>query len=149
MTELFNRFDIDQVTETCNQRGKPYDIRFGEMRRLSNSNLALMAAEFARDHGGYEDFHTRMFTAYFTEGRDIGDMDVILTEAEAGGLDTAALRTALEEGRYAERVAQGSDRARAAGVTAIPTFVMDGVPPITGAINESLFRKALEAASRG
>lgn len=148
MTELFNRFDIEQVTQTCNQRGQPYGIRFGEMRRLSNSNLALQAAEFARDHGAEDDFHTRMFTAYFTHGKDIGDLELVLAEAKECGLDTAELRAALTEGRYAKRVAEGSARARFAGVTAIPTFVMEGVPPITGAVNETLFRRALEAATR-
>ena len=148
MTELFNRFDIDQVLETCNQRGRPYGIRFGELARLSNSNLALQAAEFARDNGVFDPFHTRLFTAYFTDGKDIGDRRVILVEADGCGLDVTELAAALEERRYAGRVAEGSVRARAAMVTAIPTFVIEGVPTITGAVNETVFRRALEAAAR-
>ena len=148
MTELFNRYDIDQVTRTCNQRGAPYGIRFGKLTRLSNSHLALEAAEFARDAGMYDDFHNRMFKAYFTDGRDIGDRDVILDEAARSGLDVQELKIALDENRYAGRVEDGSRAARAAGVTAIPTFLIEGQPPITGAVHEDIIRKALHAAAR-
>jgi predicted DsbA family dithiol-disulfide isomerase len=147
MTELFDRMDIDQVTMTCNQRGKPYGIRFKEITLLANSRLALEAAEFARNAGAFDAFHGRMFEAYFTEGRNIGDMSVILEEAARCGLDTYGLKLALEERVHAGTVAEGSMAARAAGVTAIPTFLVHGQPPITGAVHEDVIRKALQQAA--
>ncbi|WP_207262782.1 DsbA family oxidoreductase [Desulfovibrio sp. Huiquan2017] len=146
--ELFDRFDIDQVTMTCNQRGKPYGIRFTRMTTLSNSRLALEAAEFARDAGRFHEFHERMFRACFTEGRNIGDMEVILDVAVRSGLDPAGVGEALTDHRYAARIKDGSARARAAGVTAIPSFFIKGQPPITGAVDEAVLRRALETALR-
>ncbi|EGB15184.1 DSBA oxidoreductase [Pseudodesulfovibrio mercurii] len=146
--ELFDRFDIDQVTMTCNQRGKPYGIGFARMTLLANSRLALEAAEFARDAGRFHDFHGRMFRAGFTEGRNIGDLEVVLDVAVRSGLDAAGVKEALTDHRYAARLADGSARARAAGVTAIPTFVVAGRPPITGAVDEAVLRRAMEAALR-
>ncbi|MCJ2165564.1 DsbA family protein [Pseudodesulfovibrio sp. S3-i] len=147
MTELFDQIDIDQVTMSCNQRGKPYGIRFKEMTLLANSRLALEAAEFARDAGAFQAFHGRIFEAYFTDGRNIGDLSVILDEAVRCGLDTYALKTALDERVHAGTVAEGSMAARAAGVTAIPTFLIPGQPPITGAVHEEVIRKALQQAA--
>jgi predicted DsbA family dithiol-disulfide isomerase len=146
MDELFDRFDIDQVTMTCNRRGEPYGIRFTEMTLLSNSRLALEAAEFARDAGRYRAFHERMFRACFTEGRNIGDMNVILDVAGNSGLDATALTDALADRRYGQRVEDGSRRAREAGVTAIPTFIIEGQPAVTGAVNESILREKIQAA---
>ncbi|WP_316899264.1 DsbA family protein [Pseudodesulfovibrio indicus] len=149
LDELFDRFDIDQVTMTCNLRGKPYGIRFGEMTRLPNTRLALEGAEFARDKGRFHEFHGRMYRALFTEGRDIGDPAEILAVAEASGLDPAELAPALADHRFAARVAEGSEAAKRAGVTALPTFIIEGGKTITGAVDETLFRNALqEAANR-
>lgn len=145
--DLFDRFDIDQVTMTCNLRGKPYGLRFGELTRLASSRLALEGGEFARDHGSFEAYHERVFRAFFTEGRDIGDPAVLLEESAACGLDPKALAAALADHRYAARVAQGSEAARRAGVTAIPTFVIQGGKTLTGAVDEAVFRNALQEAA--
>jgi predicted DsbA family dithiol-disulfide isomerase len=87
-----------------------------------------------------------MFRAGFTEGRNIGDMAVVLDVAGRSGLDPAGLKEALADHRYAARVADGSRRAGEAGVTALPTFLVEGRPRITGAVDESVLRQALEAA---
>ena len=41
-----------------------------------------------------------MYRAYFLEEKDIGDIAVLAAEAQALGLDAAALTEALSEGRY-------------------------------------------------
>jgi predicted DsbA family dithiol-disulfide isomerase len=146
LDDLVDRFDLDNVIMTCNQRGEPYGIRFARAERLFNSRLALEAAEFARDAGRYHDFHGRMFRAGFSEGRNIGDMNVVLDVAARTGLDPTPLKAALADHRYAARVAAGSRQAKEAGVTALPTFIVGNQPRITGAVDESVLRKALETA---
>ena len=147
MTDLFNRFDIDDMTNVLRQRGRPYGIKFGDMHRLSNSRPALETGEFARDHGDYHRVHMALFKAYFTDGRDIGNRAVLTSVAVDCDLDPDELMTALDEGRYTERVRRGSEAAHRAGVTAVPTFVIKGRPAITGAVNEAVFREALQGAA--
>ncbi|QGY39670.1 hypothetical protein GM415_05910 [Pseudodesulfovibrio cashew] len=147
MTDLFPRFDIDQVTMTCRQRGEPYGLEFADMHTLSNTHLALEAAEFARDEGRYHDFHRAVFRAYFTEGRNIGDMTVLLDVARQCSLDADRLHRALAEARFAKRVTEGSEEAKARGVTAIPAFFFEGGPTITGAVSEDRFREVLRSLS--
>jgi predicted DsbA family dithiol-disulfide isomerase len=146
LDELVDRFDVDQVTMTCNQRGKPYGLSFARMELLPSSRLALEAAEFARDAGLFHDFHGRMFRACFSEAQNIGDMSVVLDVAGRTGLDLDGLREALADHRLAARVADGTRRAKEAGVTALPTLIVEGQPPLTGAVDESVLRKALETA---
>lgn len=147
LTELVSPFDIDNLTGELRRRGKPYNIEFASMTRLANSRLALEAAEFARDQGAHHRMHMGLFKAYFTEGQDIGNVDVLKSVAGEYGLNQDALAEALAKGHYTKRVAAGSADARNAGVTAIPTFVIEGQPAITGAVDEAIFRKALQQAA--
>jgi predicted DsbA family dithiol-disulfide isomerase len=147
MTELVSQFDIDHITEVLRQRGKPYGIKFGDMTLLSNSRRALETGEFARDHGSYHRVHMALFKAYFTDGKDIGDTDVLKSVVRECGLDPDALFAALEEERYSEQVREGSAAAGRAGVTAIPTFLIQDLPAITGAVNETVFREILQLAA--
>lgn len=98
------------------------------------SRKALEAAEFAREKGVYEKMHTALFRAFFEEGRDIGEIEVLLQVGESVGLDTDELRTALEEGRYMEKVIGDEKLARKLGVDSVPTMFVaqDGAPPQAG-----------------
>jgi len=145
--DIIDPFDMEQVIMTCNQRGAPYGIELNEITLLPNSRLALEATEFARDAGAFSAFHDRLFRAYLTNGENIGDRTVILDHAVQCGLDAHALNEALEDRRYTPRIEQGLSMAKAAGVTAIPTFLIQGQLPITGVVNEQLLRKALERAA--
>jgi len=64
----------------------------------------------------------------------------------ASGLDlvTSDLLTALDEGRYHDRVQEQYDRARQAGVTGVPTFVADGRLALVGAHPYENFHKLME-----
>ncbi len=131
--------------EVCQQRGKPYGLHFTELTLLSNTRLALEAAEYAREQGRYHELHRELFRAYFSDGANIGDAKVLLKAGEKCGLDRAELGDALTDGRYSPQVRQGSVMAKEFGVTAIPAFFVEGLSVITGAVSEDVFREALEA----
>ena len=84
LSERFKGRDLSRFYEQLKARGKEVGVVFNTHTLLSNSRLALMASEYARDAGAYEAFHENMFHAYFTEGLDIGSMDVIAAVAEIG-----------------------------------------------------------------
>ncbi|WP_419786022.1 DsbA family oxidoreductase [Pseudodesulfovibrio sp.] len=147
--EMVDPFDLEQVTATLRERGEPYGLTFCDMERLSNSRLALEAAEFARDAGHYKDFHHAAFRAYFTEGRDLGDRDVLRAIAKECGLDVAAMDVALEDRRYSERIDQGDEEAERLGVKAIPCFFIEDQPRLIGAVSEKEFRERLKQAANG
>jgi predicted DsbA family dithiol-disulfide isomerase len=89
-----------------------------------NSHRALEAAEYARDNGQFAPFHRRLFAASFAEGLNIGDVDVLTQLGEEAGLDPEALRRAVEERRYASRLADVTRQAHALGINGTPTFVI-------------------------
>ena len=55
-------------------RGAELGITFCERPILANSRLAIEAAEYARDKGLHSAFGEKVFQAYFTYGRNIGEL---------------------------------------------------------------------------
>ena len=86
------------------------------------SRKALEAAEFARERGRYGAMHNALFRAFFEEGRDIGDVEVLLDIGGSVGLDREGLRVALDEGRYTEKVVADERLATRLGVDSVPTM---------------------------
>jgi predicted DsbA family dithiol-disulfide isomerase len=111
---------------------------------LSNSRLAVEAAEFARDAGKYSGFHRAVLAAYFARSQDIGDLDVLGELAAEVGLDPAALRQALATGLYADTRQAAHDEARRLGITGVPTYIFAGGVRVVGAQPLGHFRRMLE-----
>jgi len=145
LTDRFPADAVEAMFARLQASGAPYGITFANQKLLSNSRLALAASEFAKDQGKFEDFHEAMFRAYFTDGKDIGDIDTLLTLASAVGLDAAPLRAALEADIYGERLALAQEEGRRYGVTGTPTFIINGRYKVVGAQPLDVFRNALNA----
>ncbi len=143
LAERFRGMNLAPFYANLRARGKELSIVFNEHTLLSNSRLALMASEYARDRGLYEAFHENMFLAYFTQSRDIGHPDVIGDVAAESGLDAKETLAAAEDGRYASRLADASKEGRLLGLTGIPLFIVNNKYQITGAQPLDVFRDFL------
>jgi predicted DsbA family dithiol-disulfide isomerase len=143
LAQRFPPDDLKRIYDNLRRTGEPLGIIFGDVKVTSNSRLALQASEFARDRGHYASFHNRVFHAFFTETRDIGNLEVVLDLAESDGLDRAELHRALVEGEYLPRLAQVRKDGEALGVTAVPTFIVEQKHKIVGALPLEQFRKRL------
>jgi predicted DsbA family dithiol-disulfide isomerase len=65
-----------------------------------------------------------MFTAFFQDGLNIGDVDVLCELGQELGLDRHALRTALKTGHYRKaHLASLQHATEEIHITAVPTFV--------------------------
>ncbi len=85
-----------------------------------------------------------MFKAYFEDLADIGDLEVVVRVGAEVGVPVAELREALRSGRYREEVDEGVRWAQQVGVTAVPTFVLDGRYGIVGAQEAPVFEDLLQ-----
>ena len=84
-----------------------------------------------------------VFAAYFTQGRDIGDHDVLADCAAQGGMNRAAVADFLA-GEVAAREMLAADRAaREAGVNGVPSFFLDGYGLYSGAMPAETMAEAL------
>lgn len=144
LSERFRGYDLSSFFDQLRAQGKAVGVEFGNVKVLSNSRLALMASEYARDLGRYDSFHENMFHAYFTEGLDIGKMDVIAAVAKKSGLDKKETLSAVLDGRYASRLSETRKEGQLIGLTGIPLFIIENKYNITGAQPMETFRHFLD-----
>lgn len=88
------------------------------------SRLAHQAAEFAREKSRHGEMNHALFVAFFEEGKDIGNTEVLLEIGEKAGFDRAELKEALESGRYLETVLSDQQLARELGLSGVPALVL-------------------------
>lgn len=107
---------------------------------VPSSKLALRITELARDRDLHEPVHDRLMDAYWSEGRDIGDPDILRELAADVGLDDA--EAAFADGAYEERIAVSTEQAQSIGVTGIPAFLLDSKLLVMGAQPREVFEDA-------
>lgn len=100
-------------------------LPFGERRMTYNSRLAQELGKWAESEGIGDPFHDAVFRAYFVEGRNIGDVEELVDVARSVGLSGEEAAHVLETRGFKAAVDSDWSRARAMGVTAVPTFLLD------------------------
>jgi predicted DsbA family dithiol-disulfide isomerase len=106
-----------------------------------HTDVAFEGYQFAREHGKGNDYNHRVLQAFFVEGQDIGQSDVLTKLAGEIGLDEKAFAEALRTRQYRQAHQQALRHAyEEAGVTGVPLFVI-GSQILTGLQD----RKTLEA----
>ena len=85
-----------------------------------------------------------LFDAYFARGQDVGDVDVLARVAATAGYDESGARALLggDEGRA--EVTGEDMRARSAGITGVPCFILDGKVAVPGAAEPEVFLRVFE-----
>lgn len=112
---------------------------------FTNSRIALEAAEFAHEQGKGVEFEERVYRAYFQDGANIGDAEVIGKLAGETGLDRVKLAEALSSGKYSLRLKNNSLVAHQRGVSGVPTFFINGFSMV-GAQSPDAMRHVLKRA---
>jgi predicted DsbA family dithiol-disulfide isomerase len=118
-------------------------LRFNPPEEVPRSRRALEVTELARERGLHEPVHSRLMRAYWSEGRNIGDDDVLFSLVEEAGLDRGEAAAALADGRYSERVEASTASANRLGINAIPAFVLAGRLLVLGAQPHEFFERAV------
>ncbi len=111
---------------------------------IINSRRALGAAEFAREHGKFEEMHHALFKAHWEQTAKLEDVDDLVGVGESVGLDGAELRRAIEDGRYEPLLDQTRREAESVGINAIPAHVFAGRYLVVGAQPYEMFRQVLD-----
>ncbi len=107
---------------------------------VPNSRAALRLTELARVQGRHAETHDRLMLAYWEQALNIGDLDVLRLLAAELGLEGAD--DAIQGELYGPEVAQATARAHAAGINAIPAFLLDRRLIVLGAQSDEVFEQA-------
>jgi len=103
------------------------------IKRTPNTLDAHRLIHWAGLEGRQTPVVVALFRAYFQEGRDIGDADVLAEIAAAQGLDQAMVTRLLASDADADDIRARDAHARSRGVSGVPTFVLANQHVLPGA----------------
>jgi predicted DsbA family dithiol-disulfide isomerase len=140
-----------RMMENLERMGKAEGIVFSERTFTTNSHKALLLAEAAKKEGSvvFEALNEGLFRAYFTEGRNIGDPQVLRDVAKAAGVPAGRLEQAWSDAVYEERLARDHAAAAEIGITGIPLFIVDHRWILEGAVPVEMLREAAKKTPAG
>ncbi len=117
---------LERLRVAMEEEGLPYR----ELDRTYNTRRAQELGAWADGEQGVS-LHDALFRAYFVDGRDIGDVEVLVSVAEDCGLEAEAARRALAERSHQQQVDDDWMKSRELAITGVPTFLV-GQPGLEG-----------------
>jgi predicted DsbA family dithiol-disulfide isomerase len=111
--------------------------------RPRTTRLAHEAARFARSQGKELEMVDAIFRAYWVDGRDIGQVEVLCDVALQAGVDPVLMRGCLDDRTMAAEVAQELKSAVINMIDAVPHFIFGGKYTATGLQSEETIRRAV------
>jgi predicted DsbA family dithiol-disulfide isomerase len=130
-----------RITAMCDATG----LSMKQPAVLTNSRAALAATEFARETGRDEPLEERIYRAYFNDGENIGNPEVVTRLAGEAGLDSSAVADAIKSPKYEMKLKNNALAAHQRGVSGVPTFFI-GDYPLVGAQSPDAMRSILTRA---
>ncbi len=113
---------------------------------LTNSHQALAVCEYAIEAGKGEEFEERVYRAYFQNGANLADLDVLRKLGAKTGLDPDEVEAAAHAPKYELKLKNNTLLAHRRAVSGVPTFFI-GDYPLVGAQSEEAMRRILTRAS--
>jgi predicted DsbA family dithiol-disulfide isomerase len=140
--------DIDwaqNMLENTTQNAKMAGLDFHfEKTVMANSHNAHRLLHLAKKYNLANELEELLFKAYFTDGKDLNDLNTLSELGILVGLEAEAIAQVLHSDTYSNEVKQDIQEANAIGVQGVPFFVFDNKYAISGAQPATSFLQALE-----
>ena len=114
--------------ETIREMAKEDNIEIKLPGYATNSRLSLEASEFAKIKGKFLEFHIGVYEAYFLEGRNIGDIEIVLEIGEKAGLHRSDLVECLNKRTMFDNIEANKKDAEDNIILGVPTFIFGNFP---------------------
>jgi predicted DsbA family dithiol-disulfide isomerase len=111
--------------------------------RVWNTFDAHRLLHWAGNEGRQIELKKALFEAYFTDGTNVGDTDVLVQAAVKAGLDDAKAREVLTSGAYADDVRNDERKWRMAGISSVPAVIINDKYLISGGQPAEAFEQAI------
>jgi predicted DsbA family dithiol-disulfide isomerase len=139
---------LDAAHARLQDLGAKVGIRFAFDRaeRIPNTIAAHAVARWAAERQLEATVVERLFTAYFTEGRDIGNHGTLADIAAEAGLDRNDILGRLARETDFDAVREEADDARSEGITGVPFYIFGERLAVSGAQPPDVLSKVIARA---
>ncbi|WP_433629942.1 DsbA family oxidoreductase [Chryseobacterium cucumeris] len=132
---------LGQVTQMG--KGAGIDFNFGKTL-ITNTFSAHKLLHLAKKHNKSNEMEETLFIAHFIDGKNVGDIEVLVDLAESLGIDKEEARQAVTTDQLDYEVNQDIQEARNNGISGVPFFVLNGKYAVSGAQPAEVFENALQ-----
>lgn len=122
------------------------EFDFAAIKTTPNTFQAHRLMEFAGGSGVQHELAEVLFEYYFCEGRNVGDIEVLLSAATQAGMDESAVLGYLEGDAGSEEVRQQLARGVDVGVTGVPCYLLAETFVIPGAQSSEVLAQFITRA---
>lgn len=120
------------------------NFRFELISRMPNSRMSHLLISFAGRLGCQSEAKERIMRGYFEEGRDIGDVEELVSLAAEVGMPPHQTRRSLITRSGQDGVVAAERHAHVLGITGVPTFVFEGQYTLSGAQEVAVFTQVFD-----
>ena len=135
---------LDHVTSVAAQDNITFNM---DIAVRANTFLAHRLLSYALKHNGAAAqimLKELIMDAYFTNGKNIGDREVLADCAESAGISRQDALAFLASDVLVDEVQAEIAEASEYGVTAVPTFIINGQWSVPGAQDVDMFERIIE-----
>lgn len=109
------------------------DFRFDAIKKSPNTLDAHRLLRWAQAVGTQSAVKQRLFQLYFTEGKDIGDHEILAQVAAENGIEKDVALRLLASDTDVAAVREEIDTASRMGITGVPFFIFNSKIAVSGA----------------
>lgn len=120
-----------------------FDFNFDDESRIYNTRQCHILLDYAHSIGLQTQLKIALFSAYFTEGRNISDTEVLLEIGESVGLEAAEMLAYLNDSSEHDKVDVIEEQWREMGISGVPTIVFNNEQGLTGAQSVESYEEML------
>lgn len=137
--------EVERNREAIRLRGESVGFVFGQGKRCRTYNTfdAHRLLYWAGIEGRQRDLKHALLRAYFTDGEDPSDPQVLIRVAGAVGLSATTAEAILGSDRYAVEVREREHFYQAQGIHSVPSIIIDDRHLIQGGQPVEVFERAL------
>ncbi len=106
---------------------------FHKIKKVPNTLLSHRLINWSHQFGMQNKVVEQIFLSYFRDGKDIGDINVLIDISEASGLNHQETKIHLSCREEYSDTSKKIDEARRLGITAVPCFIFNGQYALYGA----------------
>ena len=122
-------------------------LPFTERKFSYNSRSAQELVKWAKDQGREDAFNDAVFRAYFIDAANIAEPELLLQLVEEAGLPVEEARRVLSDRTFQQPVNDDWQRCHSLGVSAVPTYLSEGLAIVGAEPYEQLERLVTEAGA--
>jgi predicted DsbA family dithiol-disulfide isomerase len=120
-----------------------FTFNMDKRARIYNTFDAHRLLHWAELEGRQHELKRTLFVAYFTEGRNPSDREVLIDVAAQAGLDPLRAQEILESGLYTDEVREREQFYTGQGIHAVPSVIVNDKYLIQGGQPVEVFEQAL------